>query len=248
MAPAEWIGRDLTVAGGSGMTQYDAAMAGVIVAGMVWGAWRGITWQLASIASLVLSYCVAHPLSGQLAAYFPGEPVVARSLAMLAIYFAVSFGVFFTTWLIRATLRQFKFEAFDRYLGMVLGGVEGSLLGLVVTLFVVSLAPQTRGPIFASPTGKAVGQLMAAVGPVLPEEARGVLAPFWSTADPGAASAPVPTEVTSRRDAAASPASLKDLVEEGENRVSKAIADEAAKSVKQAVGGGRLNDGTVERR
>ena len=47
-------------------------------------------------------------------------------------------------------------------------------------LFVVSLAPQTRTPIFASPTGKAVGRIMAAIGPVLPEEARGVLKPFWS--------------------------------------------------------------------
>ena len=79
-----------------------------------------------------------------------------------------------------------KFETFDRHLGMLLGGLEGALLGLVVTLFVVSLAPQTRGPIFASPTGQAVGQLMSALGPVLPEEARGVLAPFWSgTGRPG---------------------------------------------------------------
>jgi len=44
------------------MTPYDAAMAGVIVAGMVWGAIRGITWQLASRASLVPGYSGAHPI------------------------------------------------------------------------------------------------------------------------------------------------------------------------------------------
>ncbi len=49
------------------MTAYDAAMAGVVIGGMAWGAWRGIIWQVASIASLVLGYSVAHPLSGQLA-------------------------------------------------------------------------------------------------------------------------------------------------------------------------------------
>ena len=38
------------------LTIYDAAMAGIIVAGMIWGAWKGVTWQLASIASLVLGY------------------------------------------------------------------------------------------------------------------------------------------------------------------------------------------------
>ena len=81
-----------------------------------------------------------------------------------------------------------------------------------------------------------------------------MLAPFWSTADtaadPGAAVA-VPSPQTDDRAGETrrrAPASLQDLIEEGENRVGKAIADEAAKSVKQAVGGGSANDGTVERR
>ena len=45
------------------MTIYDAAMAIVVVAGMVRGAWLGITWQLASIASLILGYLVLHQAS-----------------------------------------------------------------------------------------------------------------------------------------------------------------------------------------
>ena len=165
------------------MTLYDALMAGIVVAGMIWGAWRGITWQIASIASLVLGYTVAQPLSGQLAPQFPGEPAVARALAMIVIYAAVSGGVFLMAWIVRATLRRLKFEAFDRHLGMVLGGLEGLMVGLVITLFVVSLAPQTRGPIFASPTGQVVGQVMQAVGPALPGEVRAVLAPFWNPSE-----------------------------------------------------------------
>ena len=188
------------------MTPYDAAMAGVIVAGMVWGAFKGITWQLAGILSLVIGYSVAHPLSTQLAPYFPGEPVVARALAMIAVYFGTSAGVFLVAWLIRATLKKLQFEAFDRHLGMVLGGLEGALLGLVVTLFVVSLAPQAREPIFGSPTGRVVGMLMSAVGPVLPAEARSVLAPFLSLDAPGALmadedlpeTAPTPARATVR--------------------------------------------------
>jgi uncharacterized membrane protein required for colicin V production len=153
------------------MTVYDAAMAVLVIAGMVWGAWRGITWQVASISSLVLGYTVAHPLSAQLAPQFQqfGGPVAARALAMLLIYVAVSGGVFLAAWLVRSTLHQFKFEAFDRHLGMLMGGVEGALLGMVATLFVVSLAPQTRSTIFASPSGRVVGQVMQVVGPVLPD-------------------------------------------------------------------------------
>lgn len=242
------------------MTPYDAAMAGVIVAGMVWGACRGVTWQVASIASLVLGYSVSHPLSVQLAPYFPGEPVVARALAMLTVYLAVSGGIFLSAWVVRATLRRWKFEAFDRHLGMVLGGIEGALIGLVLTLFVVSLAPGTRAPIFGSPTGKVVGLLMGAIGPVLPGEARGVLAPFLSPTEaladrvketplPALDPSPRPdrpTAAVGTRDGETTPASLTEMIQDGETRIGRAIADGAAKGLQKAVRGS--DDGTVERR
>ena len=161
------------------MTAYDAAMAGALVLGMIWGALRGITWQLASIASLVLGYLFAYPLSGQIADKFPGEPAVARALALMASYVLVSGGVFLVAWLVRATLRRWKFEAFDRHLGMMLGGLEGLVLGLIVTLFVVSLAPQTREPIFASPAGKVANRVLAILEPILPAEIQAELAPSW---------------------------------------------------------------------
>ncbi|MEO6810591.1 MAG: CvpA family protein, partial [Isosphaeraceae bacterium] len=101
------------------------------------------------------------------------------ALSMLVVYAIVSGGVFLAAWVVRSTLRRMKFEAFDRHLGMVLGGLEGSLIGVVGTLFVVSLAPQTRAPIFDSPTGRVVGHLMNAVGPVLPTEVRQAIAPSW---------------------------------------------------------------------
>jgi len=161
------------------MTLYAAAMLCAVIGGMVWGAWRGITWQIASIASLVIGYMVAHPLSGQISDQFPGDPLVARGLALLVCYAGVSGGVFCIAWLIRATLRRLQFEAYDRHLGMVLGGLEGGLVGIVITLFVVSLAPSSREPIFASPSGRIVGGIMQGVGPALPEEARSILKPFW---------------------------------------------------------------------
>ena len=228
------------------MTPYDAAMAAVVVAGMVWGAWRGITWQLASIASLVLGYTVSHPLSGQVAEHFPGPPVVARALAMLAIYAAVSGGVFLAAWAVRTSLRQLQFEAYDRHLGMVLGGLEGALLGLVITFFVVSLAPQSRTPIFASPTGHLVGRLMDAVGPVLPTEVRDELTPFWSPGEKVAAdtAAPEPAPAAAQ-DAGKAASDVGKLLEEGEKRVGKAVVEAAEKEIERT---GAANDGTVERR
>ncbi|WP_422923537.1 CvpA family protein [Singulisphaera sp. PoT] len=254
------------------MTYYDGAMVGVIVAGMVWGALRGITWQIASIASLVLGYMVAHPLSAQLAPKFPGDPVMARALAMMAVYAGVSGGVFLAAWLIRATLKKMQFEAFDRHLGMVLGGLEGALIGLVATFFVASLAPSTRGPIFSSPTGKIVGQVMATVGPVLPTEAREALTRFW---DGNGATASNDSDASDDDDSDAdrvrssrrikkasivnesSPrgsksddkggSSWQDILEREESRISRAIVDTAKKEL-QDVGKGVSDGRTAERR
>jgi uncharacterized membrane protein required for colicin V production len=249
------------------MTSYDAAMVGVIVAGMIWGMFRGITWQLASIASLVLGYTVSHALSGQLTPYFGGEPLVARALAMLAIYVVISGGVFLGAWLVRATLRRMQFEAYDRHLGMMLGGAEGALLGLVVTLFVVSLAPGTRDPIFMSRTGRVVGNVMATLSPILPEEARNVLAPFWAgpsasggdaseglssalASEPAKVNPSRPAQAGNPRDSDASPVSFRDLIEKSERQIGKAMVDGATDSLKRAAKGGDGDgrNGTVERR
>ena len=58
-------------------------------------------------------------------------------------------------------------------------GGEAVAVGMLATMFVVSVAPKTREPIFASPTGRVVGTVMNNLGPVLPVEIRKVLAPLW---------------------------------------------------------------------
>ncbi|WP_165250993.1 CvpA family protein [Paludisphaera soli] len=161
------------------MTTYDMAMAAVLIAGMARGAWRGITWQLASIGSLVLGYLFSYPVSALIAPHLPGTPEAARAMSMAAAYLVVSGAVFGLAWMVRGVIRKLKFDAYDRHLGMMLGGVEGAAVGILGTMLVVSVAPKTREPIFDSPTGKVVNNVVHHVGPVLPAEVRNALAPFW---------------------------------------------------------------------
>ena len=165
------------------MTAYDGVMIGLVVAGMIWGSIRGFSWQMASIASLVVGYTCAHHVSAYmlpfLAMYQPGDPAMQRGASMLLAYLVVSGGAFLAAWSLRGTLRKMKFEAFDRHLGVLLGGVEGALLGVIGTLFVVSLAPNAREPIFSSHAGHVVARVMDAAGPVLPGEVRQAIAPYW---------------------------------------------------------------------
>jgi membrane protein required for colicin V production len=164
------------------MTIYDAAMAVVLVGGLIRGAWRGITWQLASIGSLVLGYLFAYPISAQIAPLLPGPAEATRAMSMAAAYAVVAGGVFAVAWMVRGAIHKLKFDAFDRHLGMMLGGVEGAAVGILLTLLVVSVSPNTREPIFSSPSGKVVATVMNALGPVLPGEVRRILEPFWNNA------------------------------------------------------------------
>jgi uncharacterized membrane protein required for colicin V production len=235
------------------MTPYDFAMVGVVLAGMVWGAIRGITWQVASIASLVLGYAVAFPMSAQLAPHFPGEPVVARGLALLAVYVAVSGGIYLIAWLIRATLRAWKFEAFDRHLGMILGGLEGALLGLVATVVAVSVSASARHSIMTSPSGKVVGAVLNTVQPALPGEVRNVLAKYWdgttqdptvADQEPSLASDQQPaTGVTRTKPTTGS--SVRGALEKEGARIGGEVAD----AIEEKLGGtSDSQDGTIKRR
>ena len=236
------------------MTIYDAAMIGVVVAGMIWGAVRGITWQVASLASLVLGYVVAFPLSAQLAPHFPGEPVVARALALLATYAAVSGGVFLVAWMIRETLRRLRFEAFDRHLGMILGGLEGALVGVVATVFVVSLAPQTRDPILTSRAGRVVAAVLNATQAILPAEIRTHLTPIWEGGNVAEAApavrepAIVPAAITPDQPtpgAVADGGGLRGLIDRETRQAGRVVADELEKRIEQT---GGTNERDVERR
>lgn len=165
------------------MTTYDFVMIGMVVAGMIWGTIRGFAWQIASIGSLVLGYLCSHQVSAYLSpyltVYLPGSPAIQRTVSMLVAYVVISGGVFFAAWSVRATLKKMKFEAYDRHLGMLLGGMEGALVGIIGTMFVVGMAPTAREPIFSSHAGHVVAQVMDTAGPVLPGEIRNVVTPFW---------------------------------------------------------------------
>ena len=60
------------------MQTYDALMILVLVAATVFGFWKGMAWQLASLASLIASYFISLKFSSQLAPYFGQQAPLNR--------------------------------------------------------------------------------------------------------------------------------------------------------------------------
>jgi len=127
------------------MQTYDFLMIAVLVAATLFGFWKGMAWQLASLASLGLSYIAALKFSEQLAPVFGDHAPWNRFVAMLAIYIGTSFVIWMLFRLVAGAIDKVRLESFDRQLGAMFGLAKGVLLCVVITFFAVASLPPAQG-------------------------------------------------------------------------------------------------------
>jgi uncharacterized membrane protein required for colicin V production len=159
------------------MTMYDALMLLIVIVALVQGAWRGMVWQLAPIASLILGYIVAYPVSITAAQYF-GRPPLNRLWAMLAIYAVVSMVVYLFIRSIRESLEKMKLVEFDRHLGALLGAVKGVLFTVALTIGLITVSDDARDIILKSESVTIAARIMNTISPILPEQLNALVQPY----------------------------------------------------------------------
>ena len=156
---------------------YDAIMLAIVFFAVIQGAYRGMAWQLAPIASLVLGYMFAVPLSASTAPWF-GEPPLNRVFAMITMYILVSLGVYLIARAMRESIERTKMVEFDRHLGAILGGVKGVLFTVVLTIGLVCVSP-TAAALIVHPETRTVAEYVIKVAsPLLPTDIHEVIDPY----------------------------------------------------------------------
>jgi membrane protein required for colicin V production len=168
---------------GSFIQPYDILMLVILALTTLFGAWKGMAWQLASVASFVLSFLVASRCSGVLAPYLSSHAPWNRVLAMLILFVATSAAVWIVFRLVAGLIDKVRLKEFDRQLGALLGVVKGALLCLVITFFAVTLSETLRQKVLVSRSGYYIAKLIDQAGPVLPEEVQGVLGRYIEELD-----------------------------------------------------------------
>jgi membrane protein required for colicin V production len=164
------------------MQTYDAIMIMVLVATTVFGFWKGMAWQLASLASLIASYFISLKLSPQFAPYFGQQAPLNRFSAQLALYIASSFVIWMLFRLVSGAIDKVKLESFDKQMGALIGFAKGVLLCIAITFFAVTLAPQPQGQaIVASQSGRYIVALLNKADAVCPPELHQVVGPYLNT-------------------------------------------------------------------
>lgn len=144
------------------MDVYDLLMLSVLIVAILFGAMKGLAWQIASAAALFGSYLVAVLFHGPVSLHINADPPWNKYLAMFVLYLGTSFAVWVGFAFVRRMIEKVELKDFDRQAGAVVGAINGSVICLVVTFFAVTLPFLSESQKTAISQSKA-GYLMASV-------------------------------------------------------------------------------------
>ena len=117
---------------------YDIAMLMIFLGAIVFGYWKGLAWQIASLAALVVSYIVAVNFRDQMATLLKVDEPWNKIGAMLILFLGTSLLIWAIYSSVSKSLKKNELKGFDRQAGAILGALKGGLLCMVVTMFAVS--------------------------------------------------------------------------------------------------------------
>lgn len=149
----------------------DWALLAVLLLSVVIGLWRGLVFEVLSLAGWLAAYIAAQLLTPTVAAWVPiGQPGGGLNHAAA---FAATFIAALLVWalaarLVRALIHATPLQAVDRVLGAVFGLLRGAVL-LLALATVISLTPAVRSPAWQHSHGAVwLGAVLQGLKPVLP--------------------------------------------------------------------------------
>lgn len=162
------------------MQTYDIVMIAVLAVATIFGAIKGLAWQIASLASIVVSYTVAYTFRNDVAKMIRAQEPWNGFLAMLLLYAGTSFVIWVGFRLISGAIDRVRLKDFDRHMGALLGLGKGVVYCMLITMFAVSLlGPKQQQAIVDSKSGGYMSKIFAATnGIMLPKEIEQIVRPY----------------------------------------------------------------------
>ncbi len=166
------------------MQAYDLIMIIVLAVATILGAIKGFAWQLASLASIFVSYLVAVNFRFDLAKMIQAAPPWNMFLAMLILYVGTSFVIWVGFRLLSGVIDGVRLKEFDRHLGALFGLAKGALFCLLITMFAMTLlGPKQQEAICRSRSGYYIASALDNASGVLPKEIHDVVGPYLARLD-----------------------------------------------------------------
>ena len=155
------------------MAALDRVVVVVLVASILIGAWRGLVFEVLSLASWVLAFLIARLWGAQVGLWLPMQEMdegLRTGAGFVVTFVAAIFALGIVIWLIGRLVQAVGLRPFDRVLGAAFGAVRGLLLLVLITL-VFLLTPMRESQIWN--TSVVAPYLVSAVSvlrPWMPQE------------------------------------------------------------------------------
>jgi len=154
------------------MNWVDGVLLAVLVLSAVLGLWRGLVYEVISVAGWVAAFVLAQAYADEVAAVLPmGDALPALKLAagFALVFIATAFAGGLLAWLVKQLVASVGLRPIDRVLGGAFGLARGVLILLALTV-VVSMTPW-RGETDwrASVVADAMASSVHTLRPLLPE-------------------------------------------------------------------------------
>jgi membrane protein required for colicin V production len=161
------------------MQTYDILMLIILASAAIFGAIKGFAWQIASLASIVVSYFVANYFRYDVAKHINAQPPWNVFLAMLLLFFGTSLAIWLVFRMVSSSIDKIRLKEFDRQLGAGFGLIKGAAMCCVVTMFAMTLlGPNQKTAIARSRSGQYISQALAHAGSIMPPEVKEVIGPY----------------------------------------------------------------------
>ncbi|MEN6406782.1 MAG: CvpA family protein [Thermoguttaceae bacterium] len=153
---------------------YDFVMLAVLVVSIVFGAIKGVAWQLAALGSVVISAAVAVHSSAVLAPHIhiSDQEPWNRFVAMLALFVATGGAIWLLFRLVSGLIDRLRLKEFDRQLGVLFGLAKGAAYCVILTFFAVTLSESSRQLVLESKSGPLIARGIRDATPILPNDVR----------------------------------------------------------------------------
>jgi membrane protein required for colicin V production len=150
----------------------DWVFLAVMATSLLLGAWRGLVYEVLSVASWVAAFIVAQWLAPDAAALLPVQraPEAGRyAVGFVVVFIAVVFAGALLAWLTKKLVESVGLRPVDRTLGAAFGLVRGAVLLLAVAV-VINMSPARRADWWTESKGAEVSMAaLKGLKPVLPE-------------------------------------------------------------------------------
>lgn len=154
------------------MVLTDWVLLAVLLLSVLLGAWRGLVYEVLSVAGWIAAFVLAQAYADEVAAMLPIEglsPPLRLAAGFVLVFIAVAFAGGLLAWMVKKLVASVGLRPVDRILGSAFGLARGVVMLLALAV-VVSMSPMRDAPWWQ---GSVVADMLVAtlhaVKPLLPE-------------------------------------------------------------------------------